>query len=218
MSKTPTPAAPGDRDTRTDKKIVAASLIAVAAFATVVIIGESGAPPFELYTLHLGPFTLGTRWLNWVHLREGEGILGFVAAAFLVGSVFLKRRLRTAAFTGLCVTTAAAGILTVFSVAALRPQAHDSRDQLLYYLGAKYYDEIGYAHLSRCIMEAAQETGVAPPAVYRNQATNAVEDSRRGLAMSEPCRKRFSEKRWEAFKSDVSGFTPALTAWRGQWQ
>ena len=218
MSKLLTTADPEIGDTHMEKKTVIVALIAMTIFAAIVILGESGAPPFELYTIHLGPLTLSTRGHGWVYMREGEGVLGFLAAAFLIGSVVFKRRLRTAAFTLLCVTTAAAGILSIFSVAALRPQAHDSRDQLLYYLGSKYYDEIGYNVLARCIIEAAWETGVPPPPIYRDQATNAVIDSRRSIAMSEPCRKRFSEKRWEEFKTDVSGFTPALTAWQGQWQ
>jgi hypothetical protein len=206
-------------DARLEGRIAAVAFISIIIFAVIVIVGEASASHFELYTLHLGPFTIPVPWHSWIYMREGLGIIGFVSVGLVAASVFIPRRRVAIAVAGLlAVTTFAAGALAIGSLAALRPQAHDARDQLLYLLGSKYYDETGYKDLHRCIIEAAGETGVEPPTIYRDQATNAVIDARRSLELSKPCRDQFSEKRWEELKSDLGGFTPALVAWRGQWE
>jgi hypothetical protein len=184
-----------------------------------VIFGESGAHYFELQILNLGPFALKLPWLTWIHMREGEGCLGLVAAVLVVLSVFVSgRRAELAAATILSVTTLVAGVLTISALAPLRPQAHDLRDQFLYYLGAKYYDEVGYEDLNRCLLEAAKDLDLPLPDIYRDSATNAIVNTRASLASAAPCRERFSEARWASLESDLVGFTPGLFAWQGQWQ
>ncbi len=218
MSDTPKPdtAKPNER---LEVRMAALALALIVAFSVIVILGESAASHFELYTLHLGPLVLHLPWHSWVNMREGEGILGLISALLILACVFIpKRRIRIAAAALLAAVTAASGVLAVGSLATLRPQAHDARDQLLYYLGAKYFDETGYKRLTRCIIEAGQEAGFEPPRIYRDQATNAVIDTRRSLALSKPCKNRFSEKRWEELKQDIGGFAPALLAWQGQWE
>jgi hypothetical protein len=81
-------------------------------------------------------------------------------------------------------------------------------DMTHYYLGAKYFDELGYNGLYACIAVAdAEQPGAAARVATRvitdlrsNQMTTAAE----AVAHPERCRDRFTPARWQLFTSDVA--------------
>jgi hypothetical protein len=81
-----------------------------------------------------------------------------------------------------------------------------------HYVGAKYFKELGYTHLYECTAVAEVELGKEPQLrgkwmqdlAASNQRV-AITDSAAFNAPGE-CKQRFSEARWEAFRSDISFF------------
>jgi hypothetical protein len=81
-------------------------------------------------------------------------------------------------------------------------------DLFHYYLGTKYFDELGYEDLYRCALQADDESG--------QQMVDVVEVRELGtlglttaaeLVRSEPrCREQFGEARWREFTGDVEFF------------
>lgn len=83
-------------------------------------------------------------------------------------------------------------------------------DNFHYYLGSKYFSELGYFGLYECSLYALTERG-RPPLTGSNprarnlktmEAESAVEVTRSG----QDCPERFGSERWEAFGDDVTYF------------
>lgn len=80
-----------------------------------------------------------------------------------------------------------------------------------YYLGAKYFDEIGYHYLYDCTMVAEIDNGRRAQIVdreFRDLRVNLIKQAKDTFVLSEPdrCRNKFSKERWEAFRKDVDWF------------
>jgi hypothetical protein len=107
------------------------------------------------------------------------------------------------------------------------PRYYHRHDQYHYYLGAKYFPELGYDRLYRCTAIAEDELGVAeftddqgrryradmraevhrPEKKVRNLgADNLLKPATDFLEHPEECKAHFSEERWVAFKNDVKFF------------
>jgi hypothetical protein len=82
-----------------------------------------------------------------------------------------------------------------------------------YYLGSKYFPELGYDGLYVCSVQAAVEDGFA--AATLPEITDLASKERRPaaavLAAAPPCRDAFAPERWQAFRADVARFR----AWMG---
>lgn len=80
-------------------------------------------------------------------------------------------------------------------------------DMTHYYVGAKYFDELGYDGLYECIAVAdAEQPGAAPRVAARtitDLRTNRMTTAAEAVAHPERCRDRFSPPRWRAFAADV---------------
>ena len=76
-----------------------------------------------------------------------------------------------------------------------------------YYVGAKYFRELGYARLYYCTAVADEEAGV-----HHKDMTNLVTNQLENITTldHESCTSRFSPARWESFKHDVAYFRRAL--------
>jgi hypothetical protein len=87
-----------------------------------------------------------------------------------------------------------------------------------YYLGAKYYEELGHTRLYACVAVAESEAGVpnVEARFLRDLETNSVVSARAALATPEACRQHFSPERWSAFTADVAWFRdkPNPRRWR----
>jgi hypothetical protein len=78
-----------------------------------------------------------------------------------------------------------------------------------YYLGAKYFDELGYKRLYECTTIADVEDGFRQQVEkrkIRNLHINLIGDTSQILADPEQCKRHFSESRWLSFKKDARWF------------
>jgi hypothetical protein len=88
-----------------------------------------------------------------------------------------------------------------------------------YFLGARYFPELGYTRLYACTIAADVDAGVGdggPSRRVRNLETNVLELGPETTAEREACKARFTPERWQAFSSDVSWFRRRMpaAAWR----
>jgi hypothetical protein len=90
-------------------------------------------------------------------------------------------------------------------------------DTFHYYVGSKYFSELGYTRLYACTAiadaEAGPGTGVADRTL-RNLATNRLEPTSAVLADPDSCKRHFSSARWSAFEHDVAWFRKRVSRTR----
>lgn len=214
------------RRTSIEVRIVAVGLALLFVALALIIYGESLRVGYERHVLAIGPWTVTLKWLDWTHMREGGGVLALVTAAvFLLHHVVERlalpshtsRALRVILASLAITTTCASGVLTVGSLATIRPHFFDIRDQFLYHLGTRYFDEVGHKKLNHCLVEAAHDAGWKVPRTIRELATNNRIPTDVVLERGE-CKKRFTDARWRALKSDMVVFHESLTSWGNWWE
>ncbi|MGK4005506.1 hypothetical protein WMF31_22970 [Sorangium sp. So ce1036] len=118
------------------------------------------------------------------------------------------------------------------------PKYYHRWDQFHYYMGAKYFPEMGYDGLYKCTLIAQNELGVV---TYKNEDTgrtvrldmskevrhpdkkirnlggdNLLIPASEVLRDPEVCKAHFSPERWEAYKADVQFFRTASD--KGYWE
>jgi hypothetical protein len=89
-------------------------------------------------------------------------------------------------------------------------------DSFHYYMGPKYFRELGYVHLYECAALAEQQLGagaVVAQRSYRDLASNDVVGGRELLARARTCPERFSAERWKLFRHDVDWFRRRIPYW-----
>jgi hypothetical protein len=82
-------------------------------------------------------------------------------------------------------------------------------DTFHYYVGAKYFKELGFERMYECVAVADHES--PDPALRRrvelrkitNLRTNALETTKEILKHPEVCKQHFTAERWDAFKVDI---------------
>jgi hypothetical protein len=81
-----------------------------------------------------------------------------------------------------------------------------------YYLGSKYFPELGYGSLYTAMLRAEAERydDHFRSLEARDLDTNALVDIRALLARSDPVKARFGAERWAAFQADVGFFRDAM--------
>jgi hypothetical protein len=87
------------------------------------------------------------------------------------------------------------------------------QDAYHYFVGAKYFPEIGYTGLYECSAVAEVDDGRVEQVrerQLRDLATNLVIPARAIAVHGERCRAAFSAERWEAFRRDVRFFRDAM--------
>lgn len=117
------------------------------------------------------------------------------------------------------------------------PRSWHRHDTYHYYMGAKYFPELGYSGLYRCSLVAQDELGVidyvnddtgrtlkldmtkevrSPDKKIRNlSGDNLLKHASEFLAQPEECTKRFTPERWAAYKEDVKFFRTSTN--KGTW-
>ena len=86
-------------------------------------------------------------------------------------------------------------------------------DAFHYYIGGKYFPELGYTRIYECSVRADVEAGFGTrvsQSTIRDLETNRLENA--GPLVTEPdrCKKHFSEARWRAFSGDIAWFRQGL--------
>jgi hypothetical protein len=90
-------------------------------------------------------------------------------------------------------------------------------DMFNYYMGAKYFDELGYTRLYHCAAVADAEEGLAwlvANTEIRNLKTNKFESGRLALENTADCKRHFSPELWQSFKEDLSWFRSDVSSRR----
>jgi hypothetical protein len=91
-------------------------------------------------------------------------------------------------------------------------------DTFHYYMGSKYFQELGYTRLYACAAIADLDLGREFPAgaPIRNLETNLLESADPILDQPSLCTRHFSEDRWESFRRDAAAFRGHLSParWR----
>ena len=83
-----------------------------------------------------------------------------------------------------------------------------------YYLGAKYFRELGYTRLYTCAASPTSMTASTFATVRSaTSATTPSNDASKELLRAPECRNAFSKARWAEFRSDVGYFREALGMW-----
>jgi hypothetical protein len=75
-----------------------------------------------------------------------------------------------------------------------------------YYLGSKYFPELGYFDLYRCSVEALRERGEGVASRVELMTDLRLKQRRPAaeLLAGEPCKRQFSPPRWSAFQADIA--------------
>jgi hypothetical protein len=84
-------------------------------------------------------------------------------------------------------------------------------DAFHYYLGARYFPELGYTHLYLCTLGADLERGLDPGTRVRDLETNELAPAVLRFDDARACRERFRPERWHAFRSDLDWFRARLS-------
>jgi hypothetical protein len=82
-----------------------------------------------------------------------------------------------------------------------------------YYVGSKYFRELGYTRLYRCTALADAESGHRAQVerrLLRNLETNTLEPAVAALAEPDACKRHFTPERWTRFRRDVAWFRGRL--------
>jgi hypothetical protein len=82
-----------------------------------------------------------------------------------------------------------------------------------YYVGSKYYRELGYTRLYHCTAIADAEAGRRAEVAgryLRNLETNRIERATAALADPDGCKRHFTPQRWRRFRRDVGWFREGL--------
>lgn len=92
---------------------------------------------------------------------------------------------------------------------ALPPALVAFHDQYHYYMGAKYFSELGYDRLYLCTAVSEEENGrgaIIRQLKARDLSTNQLVGGEDLLRDADRCRGRFSASRWAQFRSDADYF------------
>jgi len=189
----------------------AALVLVVAALSAGAAAAAAGPPPGVAFGL-LTPRRVAT----------AKAALAVAGAAFLaLGALRVRAgrgssapRLRAAALLGLGLL----GGLCGWNLLAFHyPGFAHPRDNFHYYMGAKYFRELGYARLYACTALADRAAGLRQGprgGLLRNLETNRLEPAAAELAAPERCRSHFSPERWAAFERDLAWLRARLPARR----
>lgn len=145
------------------------------------------------------------RW-EFILALIGLGFLGWLVKVRAAGGFAGARRLadRLLAILGVI------GALTYINFFFFHfPNFIHNWEWFHYYIGSKYFKELGYTRLYECVAIADAEDGLRRRVELRkltNLRTNALETTADILAHPERCREHFSDQRWSDFKKDVAFF------------
>jgi len=168
-----------------------------------------------------GPSLLGEQEVGWIKFA-----VSVFTAALLARGAYLRRRGRSAEGArrrdALLLVAGIIGALGWWNLLQFRyePGFGHPLDIYHYYIGSKYFDELGYTRLYECTTVADAQSGQRRQAAarsIRNLETYRRESAAGILADPERCTRHFSPERWALFVHDVGWFRDRIpeTGWRG---
>lgn len=148
------------------------------------------------------------------YVRAGLCLLG---ALLVIAEVRARRlgvpvRARTTKWIAIAMTAVAFLTYFDFGNPKVRYKNYYHRHELYhYYLGSKYFGELGYTRLYDCTLVAEIDNGRRAQVArreFRDLRVNLLKPASETYVLSDPdqCRQRFTSERWEAFRKDVDWF------------
>jgi len=162
-------------------------------------------------------WALPARGLDFVYLKRMNVFLALLALLLVAGRYWagpraLSRRGYLAGLGGLCLASLTV-YLNFFSFHGEHTWVH-LHDVAHYYLGAKYFDELGYENLYTAMLRAELETspGAMSPREVRDLSNNELVPMRTLLLRSDEVKAAFTPERWADWTKDVALFRGQLGA------
>jgi hypothetical protein len=163
-------------------------------------------------------------WLTPQRVAKGKSALAFAGAALLAWTAWNRRRtqeprprqLQDALLLGLGL---AAGFGWWNFGAFNYPGFGHPSDTFHYYVGSKYFPELGYQRLYLCAAVADAEAGLRSQVEsrsLRDLASNELVSAAIAVERPESCTQHFSRERWAAFASDIDWFRSRVPPRRWQ--
>jgi hypothetical protein len=157
-------------------------------------------------------------WPSWLELRDDAGADRWRFALAVAGFALLGWRLRSsrrrALQNRLLIGFGLLGALAYFNFGGLHfGNFVHTWDTFHYFLGAKYFPELGYERIYQCVAVADAESGLEARVRQRmitDLRTNHRVPAAPLLSDPSPCKAHFTPERWEAFRADVGWFRPRV--------
>jgi hypothetical protein len=192
-----------------------------ALAAAVLALGLAGAGALAPAAAAAPPRGAAERpWLTPARVGDLKLGIALAGAALLAWGAAVParsppaRRARAALWAGL----GAAAALGWSNFGAFNhPGFGHPSDTFHYYVGSKYFRELGYDGLYACAAVADAEAGLAKHLErrhLRDLSTNLLVPVGAALARPEACTARFSPERWQAFQQDLAWFRNRVTVRR----
>lgn len=141
-------------------------------------------------------------------LRCAKVILG-LSALFLFLVVAPRAQLRVRNAIGWTLLVAGLAAWTQFGFFQGKGELLHAWDQFHYYMGSKYFRELGYFDLYRCVAKAEREAGRGAEldhALIRNLEDSRIYPGTWAREDAARCRATFTPDRWGSFKHDIAAF------------
>jgi hypothetical protein len=154
-------------------------------------------------------------WISAETAFAAKLAIALAAAIWLAVDAWLRRRGRGAwrrrGRDALLATLGVAGGLAWWNwlLVPVRGVVHE-HDAFHYYVGARYFRELGYTQLYRCALAADLEAGLDPGPRLRDLETNRLLPATTQLDAARACKARFEPERWQAFARDLDWFRARL--------
>lgn len=145
-------------------------------------------------------------WTMWI--RCFKVILG-LSALFLLLVVASHAPERARNAIGRTLLAAGIAAWTQFGSFQGKGELLHTWDQFHYYMGSKYFRELGYFDLYRCVAKAEREAGRGAEldhALIRNLEDSRIYPGTWARQDAARCRATFAPDRWEQFKHDIAAF------------
>lgn len=175
------------------------------AMTTVALLLASHAPSFEQLLDHPGGSELNVSWWKLFLAIAAIAALLYEAAREAEGRPVTRMwKRRTGAFFAFGAVVA---YFQFFQIGY--PEFYHRWEHFHYYMGSKYFREIGYEGIYTCTAVAEAELGFAKQVrarKLRDLRTDDIVSTGETLAQPEACKATFAPARWDAFKQDVAFF------------
>ncbi len=144
------------------------------------------------------------------HFETLLGISAAVGAILCIAGVFIKdsKRFKQWQFGLLLFLVLVCTVTSTLKYGFIRDLYFDVGDTFCYFLGPKYFKELGYDVHYECAAAAQVESGSRLAGSGRDLRSNDMRfiKSLTKSEKREACRSRFSEARWESYKQEVNFF------------
>ncbi|HUU32817.1 MAG TPA: hypothetical protein VMW48_02075, partial [Vicinamibacterales bacterium] len=184
-----------------------------AGFALALLLGAALPAPAAVPDAE--PPRRGMTTVEKMHLVERNLTLlriGIAGTALVLLAGQWRRRRQQPAARASTTTRVALGALALGAFACNYNlfvwTGHAAHEMFHYYLGSKYFPEVGYTRLYECVLAATLEPGerIPPDLAMNDLRTNRIRPAVELVPRAPRCNEAFSEPRWHELQHDARWF------------